>query len=236
MGRLLLKVFIVLFLLLGLGTSATLGYLYVKLRQDRDLLVNQTDDLNKRVRLLQKKYADEKGRTAGLARTKLTLEGEIRAAQEDIVSLKKDNEFLLGEKEALNKKIKQMEKGGVALKGEIELLSGRYEKLREECTETRRTLTQRVKDLDAEKTQLTAEGEALRLELDRTNRHLARCESNNAQLCVIAEELVESYENKGVVGSVFQKEPFLQFKKVEIEKFAQEYREKIDEQQLRTME
>jgi chromosome segregation ATPase len=233
MRSLLLKWFVILFLVLGLGGAATLGYLYIKLRKERDVLVGQTNDLNTRVRLLQKKYADEKARAEGLERTRLALEGKIRAAQEEIETLNKDKESLLAEKKRLGQELEDMEKGSADLRVEMEELLGRYEEFQVECSETKSTLTQRIKDLDRKKTELIGEKERLELELDRTKRGLKRCASNNAQLCIIANELVDAYEDKGVVGSLLQKEPFIQLKKVEIEKFSQEYREKIDGQQIK---
>jgi chromosome segregation ATPase len=233
MGRLLLKLFVVFLLLLTLTTSVGLGYLYVQLGKERDALQDKMHKLNKRATVLQKKYGEEKSRTAGLARTKLTLEGKLRVAQGEIETLQKENELVLSEKKALSKKMKKIEKGSISLQAEIEEVTEKYAKLKTECYETKRKLGQRIKDCEEEKNRLTAKKQTLQSQLDWTNRSLARCESNNAKLCVIANELAEKYEDKGVVGSVFQKEPFLQFKKVEIEKFVQEYKEKIDEEQLK---
>jgi len=236
MGRLLLKLLIGFLLVVGLGTSGTLGYLSVQLRKERDGLQGEVRDLNKKVALLRKKYGAEKGRAANLSQTKQALEGKLRRVEGEIAAIQEEKDSILSEKESLEKKIKKLEKGSLALKGELEAVAEKHTRLQTACDEAKQGFMQQINECEKEKSELTTAKQSLEFELDKTIRHLGRCESNNAELCVIADELVESYESKGVVGSIFQKEPLLQFKKVEIEKFAQEYKEKIDEQQLKTME
>lgn len=168
-----------------------------------------------------------------MTRAKLGLEGELRAVQGEVETLQKEKEALAKEGDTLSKKVEEMEKEIVALRIEAEDLLKRYGNLQEACSKTECDLTEQVKKCQGHTEQLTAEKQALELELDRTTRNLERCETHNAKLCIIANELVEAYENKGVVGSILQKEPFIQLKKVEIEKFVQAYQEKINEQQLK---
>jgi chaperonin cofactor prefoldin len=73
---------------------------------------------------------------------------------------------------------------------------------------------------------------SLKSELKRTYQSLDKSEGNNARLCVIAGELLDRYENKSVIGSLMEKEPFTQIKRVELEKLTEEYRERIEQLQV----
>jgi chromosome segregation ATPase len=232
MHRLLLKGFVIFLLVAGLAASGILGYYCFQLRKERHALSDQVSDLNRREALLQKKYVDEKARASGLTRAKLGLEGSLRAAQGEVKTLQKENEALASKGTALRERVEELEGEILSRKAEVEDLSKRYANLQAACNETKGALTKRLKTCTEQTEQLTAEKQALELELDRTGRELERCGTNNAKLCIIADELVEAYENKGVVGSILQKEPFIQLKKVEIEKFVQEYKERIEDEQL----
>ncbi len=86
--------------------------------------------------------------------------------------------------------------------------------------QTFQTLQEREKELK----QLTADSQ----------RKYDQCAEHNARLYMIADELIHKYENKGVVSSLLEKEPFTQIKKVELEKLVQDYKDKIDQQKLKT--
>jgi chromosome segregation ATPase len=214
-------IFLILTVVLALG----LGYGLFKVRKERNALLERADQLDNKVALLQRKYAEEKARTNQLMRTKATLEGENRAVHGEIEKLKEENKILAEKEERLEQKMQQCET-------KIAALSEKYSKVKTEYTALKRKHAETVTEYDRKVRDLIAEKEALNSELKLTGQMLGRCENHNASLCEIANELVDQYEDKGVLGAIFQKEPLLQFKKVEIEKMAQEYRDKIDKKKL----
>jgi hypothetical protein len=60
----------------------------------------------------------------------------------------------------------------------------------------------------------------------------ARCREHNTELSQIGLELLEAYHDKGVTTSAVQLEPLIQSLQIEVEKFIQEYQDRIDEHQL----
>jgi hypothetical protein len=71
------------------------------------------------------------------------------------------------------------------------------------------------------------EKQALQADLKRTTRELGTCSSNNADLALIAEELVKRYKNKGFGAVLLEKEPLTQVRKVELEQLTNQYLEDI---------
>lgn len=57
-----------------------------------------------------------------------------------------------------------------------------------------------------------------------------RCEANNIALYQYGRELMTLYENKGVVSSIWQREPLLGLGQVKTENMLEEYRDKLDAQ------
>jgi len=181
------------------------------------------------VGLLQRKYAEEKARAAALARTKLTLESKQRALQTEIERLEKESASVLTENKAISEELKRKAQ---ACQASLEKLSQQCAKLKVEHDTLEGKYAQKVKDCDGKVSQLSAEKTTLESEIKRQGQRLERCQTHNARLCVIADELVEKYKNKGITSSILQKEPFTQLEKVEIEEIVQEYKEKIEEQKL----
>jgi hypothetical protein len=62
---------------------------------------------------------------------------------------------------------------------------------------------------------------------------LSSCEESNASLCIIGEELVKAYKNKGITTAILEKEPLTQIKKVELEQLAQKYKENIEQLKIK---
>jgi chromosome segregation ATPase len=214
---------IVLFILLGL--SLGLGGMYLKLRSERTSFQSEIDGLNRRIALVQKKYSEEKARVAGLLRTKVGLEGKIRALQTDVTKLQKANNDLVAERDALKH---TQGKKALALKTKLENLKEKYKQRVKEQKDLK------ARHAKAEKAvkELTREKQRLESDLQQEKQMVRRYVSHNERLAEIATELVDRYRNKKAITSALEKEPFTGIKKVEMEKLLQEYEDRIDDHKL----
>jgi chromosome segregation ATPase len=213
-----------------------LGYGYFKLHKERRAFEADMDYLERKTALLQKKYAEKKAAETHLLRTKLYLEGQKRALQSEVNKMEEEKESLLEEQKKLKKRITGLEDKASSSGDRAKALSAVIAKLKKEQEEIKKKhrkaiaeREERIAEVKAEKEKMESE---LRNTLDTVHRELDRCESHNARLYVIAEELVERYKNKGVMTSILQEEPFTQIEKVEMENLLQEYRDEIERQKL----
>jgi septal ring factor EnvC (AmiA/AmiB activator) len=92
------------------------------------------------------------------------------------------------------------------------------------------------KDLDREVKKVTGEKQALQAELKKKDQDFGQCVTNNAELCIIADELLKKYQNKGIGAVILQKEPLTQIEKVELEKIVQQYQEEIGQRKIKKNE
>lgn len=77
-----------------------------------------------------------------------------------------------------------------------------------------------------------ANGETLQARLDTQKQNFKLCYANNRKLHDLNLELVELYENKGVVDALRQREPITGLKRVEVENLVQDYRYKLEDLDL----
>lgn len=229
MLRKLLRLFLYL-VLIALGLSAGLGYGYLQLKKERAVLEAEIEEGEQKERLLQKKYTEKKAAADQLLRVKYNLEGQKRALQEEMEKTREEQADALKKGES---RAAALTRESRKLRKELEVLAGRHVKLTrerdelaEKQKETRRTLERREGELAEARTELQ-ETEA---ELKGVYGMLERCEDNNANLCLIAEELIGAYETKGVGEVILHKEPLTQIKRVELEHFAEAYRDRIEAQ------
>ena len=101
---------------------------------------------------------------------------------------------------------------------------------RDQLAEKHRQTSQALERREAELAETRIELQETETELKGVYGMLERCEDNNANLCLIAEELIGAYETKGVGDVILHKEPLTQIKRVELEHFAETYREKVEQQ------
>ena len=231
MTRLHIKVVYIL-LLLSVGIGAVLGYYHIKLTKEQTSLQHEVEVLNKRAALLQRKYAEKRALTERHLRGKSVLAGQKRALEAEVERLGKKNMSMLEENKALNALKKKLKDETLFLKAKIEELSENCSKVKTELADLELKYGRVIMGFDQDLKSMVAEKKTLQSELRKERHKFNRCETKNAKLCMIANELIEKYQNKGIVGTLIQKEPFTQLKKVEIEKFMQEYKEKIEEQEL----
>ncbi|MBE9520481.1 MAG: hypothetical protein IME97_05065 [Proteobacteria bacterium] len=231
MTRLHVKVVCIL-LLLSVGTGFVLGYNHIKLIKERTSLQQEVKGLNKKVVLLQRKYAEKKALTEQHLREKSAIAGQKRALEVEVERLGRENKSMFDENKALNALKKKLKNETLSLKAKIEKFSENYSKVKTELADLELKYGRVVMGFDQDLKRMAADKKTLESEVRKERHKFNRCETKNAKLCLIANELIEKYQNKGIVGTLIQKEPFTQLKKVEIEKFMQEYKEKIEEQEL----
>ena len=231
MTRLHIKVVYIL-LLLSVGIGAVLGYYHIKLTKEQTSLQHEVEVLNKRAALLQRKYAEKRALTERHLRGKSVLAGQKRALEAEVERLGKKNMSMLEENKALNALKKKLKDETLFLKAKIEELSENCSKVKTELADLELKYGRVIMGFDQDLKSMVAEKKTLQSELRKERLKFDRCMTKNAKLCLIANELIKKYQNKGIIGTLMQKEPFTQLKKVEIEKFMQEYKEKIEEQEL----
>ena len=92
---------------------------------------------------------------------------------------------------------------------------------------------QQNKDSEHNLKKVNGEKDKLQAQLKKTAKALKSCKENNAALCVIGEELVKAYKNKGITTAILEKEPLTQIKKVELEQLTQKYKENIEQLKIK---
>jgi chromosome segregation ATPase len=232
MGRKKLGIRKLLIAVIVAGLVSGSGYAYFILYQERNQLQTDLKTSQRRAARLQGKVSEEKSKTTTLMRTKQSLEGRIRAMQTQIDQA--DNQKQALEEELANVEAKHAEKAK-HLEKKIETLFERIDTIkasRDEVVARYKENAAIIKENEQKIAQLTGDLQRTDFELKRTGRQLANCVENNERLCLITEELVEKYENKGVTGSLMRLEPFTQIEKVELEKLVQEYTDRIEKERI----
>jgi chromosome segregation ATPase len=221
---------LIVVLILAGAITIGLGYGVFKFWKENKSLEAELEEHKHRASLLQRKYLEKNAMVGQLLRTKSILEGQKNAMQTELSQLHQEKESLMEERNALREKMKNL-----ALSDEVEIkqLMQKYARLQEEHALLMKKHAKAVKDYTVEIQRLTSLVDDLEVNLRDTSQTLNRCESNNARLCILADELLKEYEDKGVFTSLLQHEPLTQVKKVELEKFIQEYKEKIEQTKLK---
>jgi chromosome segregation ATPase len=165
------------------------------------------------------------------------LEGQQRSVRSDLEKVEKEKEALSEQNKALSGEIKQLQPKLVSAESKSAELLDQLTKVKAERADWEGKFDKAVKDYEKQVAQLTAEKKKAENELQSSLRSveqkLGRCETNNARLCVIAQELIEKFKNKGVSTSILQIEPFTQIQKVEMENLLEEYMERIEREEMK---
>ena len=204
---------------LSLILSMVIGYMYIRHRNERNALNQKLQDMTDRNNLLQEKYQEQKALNAAMMRAKMNLEGQGAILLSKVKDLEKQYEDVLAEKNALGE---ELNKKVLPEKSRLEL----------ELKETKRQFGEASAQHKQEAKQLNDKNEYLQSKLEKCGKNLGQCEKNNAELCRIGNELLKQYEDKSLWTSLTEKEPLTQIQKVKLEKFMEEYKEKIENQQI----
>jgi hypothetical protein len=205
------------------GLIVGAGYGQVRMQSQEKVCLAKIKDVNQRLTQSQRKITQE-------TTLQTTLEDEKQQALAEVEKLVKEKGRLLAENKSLKTKADALETRADSLEKKAVSLesSGKNQADRLEKIETERDVLDK-KQRQTAQTLLERE-----LELKQLNGRYNQCAENNARLHVIGEELIDRYQKKGVMGTLMEKEPFTQVKKVELEKLVQDYKDKIDQQKLQT--
>jgi len=221
---------------LGLALGLAVGLVYGHMAIGRMEKSHQArlKEMSQRLSQAQRKVAEERSAEESLEDTHLQAQTRLDALEKEKERLLGENGELKTKAEALEARISSLDKNIASLASRASsldeknrhlaerLAKGETERtaLEEKERQTFRTLTEREKEL-----------KELTLESQRT---YDRCAGQNARLYLIAEDLLHRYEKKGVMGSLLEKEPFTQIKKVELEKLSEEYKDRIAREKLQS--
>jgi len=221
MTRLLIRITLAI-VCLAAGLSAGLGYGYLRLGKERQIHQNKLNELSRKVSQFQKKASDEREAHS-------VADGKNRSLQAELDKLKKENgeqaegvKKLEGEKQSLETKLKETAEETARMKAARDAVG----------TQLAQAL-QAVKDFEGQGKLLAAGKQTLETSLTRVNQDLDTCRTHNARLCIIANEMIEKGNRRSEVGDVLRKEPLTQIGRVELERLAQEYKEKIEQEKVK---
>jgi len=220
-------------LIIGLGVGLVVGQFQVK--KEQKVFESKMKEASKKIAFLQKKMAEEKAEA--------TVSTDQRC-QNDLDKLESERKALEIQLGKLKEQARNVE---AELREQVRSLEAKIKQIDEASTKTKKELqeekqkyaqaSQNKNDLEREQEKTKAEKRALQqtlqAELERTIQNLGRCEVNNAKLCLIAEEIVKAYQDKGIGATLLGKEPLTQIKKVELEQLTQKYREEIEKQKIK---
>jgi predicted nucleic acid-binding Zn-ribbon protein len=221
---------------LVIGLTTGLGVSNMHSKKEQKVFEDKIKEANRKIVFLQKMMTEEK------AESTASVEQKCQGDQDKLDKLQNEKRTLGVQLEKLKEQMQ-----GLEMKAkELDEVSAKAKKLElkvKESTEASAKSTKDLqemernnKDLDRELKKTKEEKQALETELKKKTEDLGHCEANNAELCVIAEELINKYRNKGLGAVIAQKEPLTQIKKVELEKIIQQYQEEIDQLKVKKKE
>jgi predicted nucleic acid-binding Zn-ribbon protein len=209
---------------LAIGLIIGFGVSQIQMKKEQKIFQDKIKEANRKIAFIQKKMTEEKTETAA------SMEQQFQSDLDKLQNEKKALGGQLGElkdqMQKLDMKVRESEEAVARAKKESGEASARAKKELQE-------MERNNKDLDHELTRITGEKQTIQAELKKATQDLAQCVSNNAELCIIAEELVERYRKKGLGAALMEREPLTQVRKVELEQLTQKYREEIEQQKIK---
>jgi myosin protein heavy chain len=220
---------------LSIGLIIGLGLGHSKMKTEQKVFQDKIKEANRKIAFLQEKMTEEKTGAISIEQQcqgeldKLDkLQNEKKALGEQLGKLKE-------QMQPLEMKVKESDETSAKarkLEMKVKELDEASAKTKKELQEMERS----SKDLDRELKKITGEKQTLQAELKKKDQEFGSCVANNAELCIIAEELLKKYQDKGVGAALLQKEPLTQIKKVELEKIIQQYQEEIGQHKVKKNE
>lgn len=219
--------FVILFIA---GFTIALLYGNYRIEKQRKFMQSQIDKCEKKGELLQRRYVEQKATSERLQRLNVSLNGQKNTLQAELDQAK--DEFL--DLEIEFKKMQALENEKSTKLAECEESSNellaKNMKLEGKLNEEKVLLTETIKEHEEQIKRLEKDRNARISEIKSLENRMESCVRKNARLCIIADELLNLYENKGLISSILQKEPMTQIKKVELEELANEYSKNIERQ------
>ncbi|MGO9018920.1 MAG: hypothetical protein ACLQVJ_11275 [Syntrophobacteraceae bacterium] len=222
MVRLLVRIAVVVAVLFA-GLAAGLVYGRIQLGREQQVHLNKINEMNRKISLLTKKASDEREARSGV-------EGRARSLQAEVEKLKKEN----GEQAEV---VKKLEAGGQSSEAKLKDLTDQLARMKtahDEVSAQLAQVLQAARDLEGQAKLLATGKQTLEASLAKVNQDLDTCRTHNAKLCLIADEMVKKQQSRSSVGGILKNEPLTQIGKVDLERFAQEYKDKIEQEKLQT--
>jgi chromosome segregation ATPase len=214
--------------LLAIGGSIGWGYEYFQLKKMQSALEHDIKEMERKAALLQRKYAEKRALADQLARIKFALEGQRSQLLAEKETLEKEKGEALSTIEKLQEDLEKGKHRNASLDERTKELSQKLKDANKRYQDLEKKHDQAIKEHESVLKELAEERKDYQRALQKLKGSLERCQTNNAKLCLIADELLDKYQQKGVTDSIMQKEPFTQIKRVQLEHFREEYRERID--------
>lgn len=205
------------------GFLVGVGYGQVRLQSQKSMYSAKLKDLNQRLTQTQRTISKE-------LTLQNTLEEEKQQALAEREKLVKEKATLSAQGKALKEKADFLETSKISLERKTVSLELENKQHRESLTRAETDRENQEKKLK-QTTQTLNEKEK---ELAQLRAKYNQCAEHNARLYSIGEELIDRYQRKSVMGSLLEREPFTQIKKVELENLVQDYKDKIDRQVIRS--
>lgn len=159
---------------------------------------------------------------------KAALEQEKAALNQELEALKKKTSEIESSVARANRSKATAEKEADALKQTKTELSEKIAQLEKQFQETEKTLRETQRSLQLE----TSQKQRLEQNLGVRGKELGVCEAKNAKLYQYQVEMISRAQKRGSLDVLLEREPLLQMKRVEIENLLEEYRDKIDNEQI----
>ncbi|MCG8553534.1 MAG: hypothetical protein MI799_24270, partial [Desulfobacterales bacterium] len=222
MAKIIIKVLIILIMMSGIGGT---GYLlYIKNGLDAQIvsLNKEIEDGKKRIRTIQKKYAQEKAKLGTCMRVKMAEEIKSAKLIKQISELEKEKLAVRNQLDGVELKIASLN----TLIAKMKTIRAELEESRQKVVEKYRAAVKSEKEKTAQIKDLETKKKALEYEISHLEKKVDRNFKHNQRLSEIAEELTEKYREKAGQGS----EPFTKLGMIEMEHLLQDYIKKIDKE------
>jgi chromosome segregation ATPase len=210
-------------LLIGLGIGQ------LRLGSERKAGQAKVRELVRKVSFLQRQYGEQR-------ELRISSEDLAQSSRAELDKMREENRIVSERVKRVADENRKNTEQLKSLDAEKRKLSGSYAELKSERDDMEKKYGRLLRSDSMHEKELkhaAAENQALTAEVKRLGQGLDRCSSNNASLVGIADELIGKYKGKGVLGAIMEKEPLTQIRKVELDRLAQEYRDKIDQQRYR---
>lgn len=208
-------------LALGLGLAGGFSYGQHLLGKERGIHDGKIAELNKKVTVLQKRYTEEHD-------LRVSLEGQKRSHQGELERLRKEHAAMNEESEKLKQQLAVLE----ARNKELGEALSQFDVAWRTWQDKLQQMVGAVRERDDTINLLSAARQRLEGELQGAREQVEHYGANNARLCLIAQDLLTAYQNKGIFRTLLENEPLTQVKKVELEHMVQDYRNRIDQEKV----
>src|SRR3990172_5163711 len=209
---------------LAIGLIIGLSVSHIQVKKEQKVFQDKIREANRKITFTQKRMTEEKNEAT------VSIEQQYQEEMDKLLNQKKalGGQLLKLKEQVQTLEMKVRESDEAYARGKKESEEA-YARNKKEILEMERN----NKDLEDKLKKITGEMQTIQAELKKTTPDLGHCASNNAELCIIAEELVKKYRNKGLGTVLMEREPLTQIKKAELEQFIRKYQEEIEQQKIK---